>query len=113
MTAQATRRDRVPMVGLVGLLGGLPLLLCLGFPLPAASAREPLLLRPVVRARFQLIGLTSIAVEVKDFLRVAAAHTRSLARWQRAEKRTTMPQRGISPQGRPYVPPLESSRPSV
>ncbi len=53
----------------LGLL--LALLVCLGFSFLAASAREALLLRPVVRTGFQFVPLTFETVEVKDFLGVA------------------------------------------
>src|SRR5713101_6947582 len=42
-----------------------------------ASSREALLLRPIVRTRFQFVVLTSVAVEVKDCLSVFGAHKAS------------------------------------
>jgi hypothetical protein len=53
---------------ILGLL--LALLLCLGSFFLAASAREALLLRSIMRTRFQFVVLTLETVEVKDFLRI-------------------------------------------
>jgi hypothetical protein len=49
-----------------------------GFLFLAASARESLLLRPIVRTRFHFVVLTREAVEVKDFLRVLGHGTSSM-----------------------------------
>lgn len=75
-------------------LRGLRLFRCL-----LLAARESLLLRSVVRARFLFVPLTFVAVEEEDFLSVSAAHTVSVPRCRRAEKRSTMPRREIASVG--------------
>jgi hypothetical protein len=56
-----------------------------------ATAREALFLRPIVRAGLQFVRLTLVAVEVKDFLRVGAAHVVSFRKWRVVVKRTAVP----------------------
>jgi hypothetical protein len=50
-----------------------------------------------VRARFQFVVLTGVAIEMQDFLSVRTAHGDSLPRCGVVEKRTTMLQGEISP----------------
>jgi hypothetical protein len=54
-----------------------------------SAAREALFLRSVVRAGLRFVSLTLVTIEVKDFLRVGAAHAASFRNWPVVVKRTT------------------------
>jgi len=71
---------------LFGLLVDLARLSCLFFP----PSGEPLLLVAVVGTGLFLVSLTLVAVEEENLLGVSTAHVASVARCQRAEKRSTM-----------------------
>lgn len=57
-----------------------------------ASSIRALLLRPIMRAGFFLVLAATTAEEKLNLLSVGTAHLASVLRWQRAEKRSTMPQ---------------------
>jgi hypothetical protein len=61
---------RKPQAGSAVLGFLMALLFSCSFLFLMASARKALLLRSVVRTRFQFVVLTGVAIEVKDFLRV-------------------------------------------
>jgi len=62
----------------------------LGYRFLFPPSREPAFLVAVVRAGFQFVVLTGVAVEEQDRLGVFGSHAASLRRWRVVVKRSTM-----------------------